>query len=327
MEIEEEIAQLTYPVRERLDGLFKAKREPFEVYGILSEFLSIKGKLLRPALCLASCKAVGGKAEDALHAATAVELFHNFTLIHDDIEDGSLLRRGRPCMHIKYGVPLALNAGDGLFMLVWKEALLIKKNAKTAQEELLNSFTGVLEGQAIELGWYWKDNWDVKRGDYYKVIEGKTGSLIAGACKVGGIIGGGSARQVEALYEFGMGIGTGFQIMDDVLNIIGDEKKYGKEIGGDIVEGKRTLIVVEALERLKSAQKDRLIWILKKKKKTTKEVKEALLLLRGSGAVECAVQEAKRRIELAKRRLEDLPDGSGRTLLGRLAEYITSRQR
>ncbi|MEM4348597.1 MAG: polyprenyl synthetase family protein, partial [Candidatus Anstonellaceae archaeon] len=214
--IEKEIVRLTAPVSERLRDLFLEKKKPFEVYGLLSEFLLRRGKMLRPALCLAACKATGGRINrDAIHAAAAIEMFHNFTLIHDDIEDGSLLRRGVPCMHIKYGVPLALNAGDGLFMLVWQEMMKIRKNKELAQTRLLDAFTGVLEGQAIELGWYWKNEWDVGEEDYFEVIKGKTGCLIAGACEVGGIVGGATKAQQKALYEFGMGIGVGFQIMDD----------------------------------------------------------------------------------------------------------------
>ncbi|MEM4554297.1 MAG: polyprenyl synthetase family protein [Candidatus Anstonellaceae archaeon] len=327
-EIEKRIADLTAPVSERIREVFSKNKKPFEVYGLLSEFLLVKGKMLRPALCLAACMATHGKVtKDAIHAAAAVEMFHNFTLIHDDIEDASLLRRGMPCMHIKYGVPLALNAGDGLFMLVWRETMEIKKNKELAQKRLLDAFTGVLEGQAIELGWYWKNKWEVGREDYFDVVQGKTGCLIAGACEVGGIVGGASKAQQKALYDFGMGIGVGFQIMDDVLNIIGEEKKYGKEIGGDIVEGKRTLIVVRALELLGQSKKEELLSILKKKEKTKQEVERAILLLKESGGVNEAIKEAERRVREGIGKLDLLKENEGKRLLVQIADYITKRQR
>jgi len=327
-DIETKIARLNEPVCARLDRLFDGKRKPFEVYGILSEFLSLKGKLLRPALCLSACEAVGGKRGNAAPAAAAIEMFHNFTLIHDDIEDDSKLRRGVPCMHIKYGLPLALNAGDGLFMMVWQETQNIPgKNRELAQQRLLSAFTNVLEGQALELGWYHKNKWDVSVDEYYIVVRGKTGALIAGACEVGGIVGGANAAQRRALYDFGMGIGVGFQIMDDALNIVGDEKKYGKEIGGDVSEGKRTLITIRALRNLKGAKRAQLERILKKKKKTSKDVKIAVALLRESGAVEKAVFDARKIVGSALEKLNGLPEGEGRRTLLELAEYIIERKR
>ncbi|MEM2137732.1 MAG: polyprenyl synthetase family protein [Candidatus Anstonellaceae archaeon] len=326
--IEAALAKINRPVRQRLTKLFGAQKRPFEVYGLLSEFLSIEGKLLRPALCTVSCSAVGGKPEDALHAAAAIEMFHNFTLIHDDIEDCSLLRRGKPCMHMKYGVPLALNAGDGLFMMVWKEAMELQHPKKEAAlQQLLAGFTQVLEGQAIELGWYNAKKWDVTEEDYFRVVEGKTGALIATACEVGGILGSGSAEQRRALSDFGFGIGVGFQIADDVLNIVGDEKKYGKEIGGDILEGKRTLITIRAQAMLSGKEKSRLGWLLRKEKKSRRDVSEIIGLLKDSGAVASAMKTADRRIATAKARLKVLPKTPARQVLYELADYITKREK
>lgn len=326
--IETKLARINQPVRRRLKEVFGAQKNPFEVHGILSEFLSTEGKLLRPALCLASCEAVGGRAADALHAATAIEMFHNFTLIHDDIEDCSLMRRGKPCMHVKYGIPLALNAGDGLFMMVWKETLVgFHARKEAALQRLLSGFTHVLEGQAIELGWYRDMNWGVQEKDYFEVVEGKTGALIATACEVGGILGNGTDSVCRALSDFGTGIGVGFQIADDALNIIGDEKKYGKEIGGDVLEGKRTLITIRAQEMLSGAKKTTLARLLKKEEKTPADVREALALLGESGAVESAIKTADKLVARAKARLLELPDTPARKTLYDLADYITKRDR
>lgn len=326
--LEKRLLELNRPVRERMRSLFDGKRKPWEVYGLLSEFLASEGKLLRPALCLSSCMAAGGKREDAVPAAVAIEMFHNFTLVHDDIEDCSVLRRGKPCLHVKYGLPLALNAGDGLFMMVWREAMRMPgARREAAQEALLSSFTQVLEGQAIELGWYHSKNWKVGEEEYYRVVEGKTGALIAGACEVGAILGGADDATCRKMREFGLGIGIGFQIIDDVLNIAGDVKKYGKEIGGDVREGKRTLLTIRASKMLPAAKAKRLMRIFSRDGKTDGEVLEAVSLLKESGAVESASKTAEEHIGRAMRSLRSLPAGASRDFLEELAEYITKRER
>ncbi|MCX8174668.1 MAG: polyprenyl synthetase family protein [Candidatus Micrarchaeota archaeon] len=327
-DLERSLRKLTRPVRDRMRRLFEERRKPYEVYGLLSEFLSEEGKLIRPALCLCSCLAVGGKIKDAVPAATAIEMFHNFTLIHDDIEDCSSLRRGKPCLHVKYGVPLALNAGDGLFMMVWKEALALKGPVGVeAQRLLLSAFTKVLEGQAIELGWYRTKKWDVKQEEYYEVVRGKTGALIAVSCEVGALLGGATKAQRRALYEFGLGVGVSFQIVDDILNVVGDESKYGKEIGGDIKEGKRTLLTIFALENLERRKVDELRRILEKKERTQDEVRRALCLIKESGAVEQAGEIAGWMAQKALGKLKVLGENEGARMLRLLGEYIIKRQK
>jgi geranylgeranyl pyrophosphate synthase len=326
--IEERIERANRPVEARLRRIFQGGKRPFEVYGLLSQFMGLSGKRLRPALCLACCQAVGGKPRQALAAAVAIEMFHNFTLIHDDIEDDSILRRGKPCLHIKYGLPLALNAGDGLFMLVWREALGISGSRQNAvQRRLLDGFTKVLEGQAIELGWYNSNNWNVTEKQYYGVVSGKTGALIAASCEAGALLGGASLKTSKALYDFGMGIGIAFQIIDDALNIVGDEKKYRKEIGGDIREGKRTLITIWALKMLAPEKRGRLERLLKKKRKRDSDVREIIVLLKQSGAVDAAVKRAQGIVDRSLSKLSALRPGPHREFLNDLGRYITHRQR
>lgn len=322
------IGRLNAPVTRRIAALLGRKKHPWEVYGLISEFMFVKGKRLRPALCLLSCEAVGGNFKAALPAAATIEMFHNFTLIHDDIEDSSEMRRGKPCMYVKYGLPLALNAGDGLFMMVWQEALGIRgPRGLRAQQRLLAAFTKVLEGQSIELGWYRKGTWKIGRKEYYGMVGGKTGALLAVSCEVGALLGGADRKTCNALYEFGMGIGIGFQIIDDVLNLIGDEKKYRKEIGGDIREGKRTLLTMHALSRLKGSRRAKLERILKKNAKGAKDIGEAILLIRQSGAVEAAVEEVELVIRRAMGKLRALPESRAKKDLSRVAEYVVRRNR
>ncbi|MCX6769087.1 MAG: polyprenyl synthetase family protein [Candidatus Micrarchaeota archaeon] len=327
-ELETRVASLNRPVRNQIWKVFGRKRAPWEVYGLLSEFLLVEGKRLRPALCIATCSAVGGKPLDSLHAASAIEMFHNFTLIHDDIEDSSLLRRGKPCMYVKYGLPLAMNAGDGLFMMVWREALGIGgARSLEAQRRMLAAFTNVLEGQAIELGWYHKNNWDIGEKQYYQMVRGKTGALIAASCEVGALLGGADEKTCEAMRRFGMGIGVGFQIIDDVLNLVGDEKTYKKEIGGDISEGKRTLMTIWALRRLPKPKAGELRNIMKKKMKSKRDVARAVKLISQSGAIELAANRAKRIVSEAIAELDTLPNSRAKRDLVLMAEYITKRKR
>ncbi|MCX6773079.1 MAG: polyprenyl synthetase family protein [Candidatus Micrarchaeota archaeon] len=326
--LEKKLAEINAPVKAGIAALLEGKKEPTEVYGLLSEFFSRKGKSLRPALCIECCKAVGGRPEEALQAAVAIELFHNFTLIHDDIEDGSLMRRGTPCLHVKYGLPLALNAGDGLFMMVWQAAQKIEgPKRERVISLLLSSFTKVLEGQAAELGWYYKNKWDVTEPEYYRVIEGKTGALIAASCEAGAILGNADEETCKQMSGFGMDLGLGFQIIDDVLNIVGDESKYGKEIGGDIQEGKRTLITIWALRTLPAVKKAKLELILKKKKKSAMEIRAAITLIKESGAPEEVMKVAESLVDRAIGRLDVLPDGEEKKTLCALANYVTRRQK
>lgn len=326
--LDKKLGKINAPVAAQMEAVFKGGKEPRYVYGLLSEFLLVPGKRLRPALCLLSCEAAGGSQKQALHAAAAIEMFHNFTLIHDDIEDASTMRRGRPCMHIKYGLPLALNAGDGLFMSVWREALRIKgKKSAEAQKCLLSSFTKVLEGQAWELGWYHENKWNISEAEYYSMVGGKTGALIAAACEVGGILGGADRKACASLSRFGMGIGISFQIIDDVLNIVGDEKKYMKEIGGDIREGKRTLLTIWALKSLSPAKRKELGSILRRENKSASDVSRAISLIKESGAPKKAAAKAEELVKQAFSELSRLPESKAKESIFEIARYITRRER
>jgi len=327
-ELEARLSKINAPIHRRMGEIFRRGRKPEAVYGLLSEFLLVEGKRLRPALCLLSCEAVGGTRASAVPAAAAIEMFHNFTLIHDDIEDGSRLRRGKPCMHVKYGVPLALNAGDGLFMMVWRETLGLKGTRREeAQKRLLAAFTSVLEGQAMELGWYQKGKWDVSEEEYLQMVHGKTGALIAVSCEVGALLGGADDGRCAAMSRFGMGIGVGFQIIDDVLNIVGDEGKYRKEIGGDVREGKRTLITMWAQSSLGGKKRARLSSLLMKENKGEDDVREAIALMKESGAPEKAMAFAQEMVGSSLSELGALPESEARGMLLELAKYITRRER
>lgn len=305
-------------------------RDVDELYELLRDLMDRGGKRLRPALCLLSCEAVGGKKEDALTSAASIEMVHNFTLIHDDIADKSELRRGRPCLHHKYGLGLAINAGDGLFSVAYEAIVdatskMDKKKADGVLRNLATAVTAVSEGQARDIGWVYNRRWDLTEDDYFAMIRGKTGALIASSCAIGGIIGGGSKKEIEALHEYGMAIGIGFQIHDDVLNLRGDEKKYGKEIGGDINEGKRTLIVIHTLNVCTTDEKKFLIKVLDKERNSKEEIRSAIEIIDKYGSIERAAEVARNLVEDGKKGLRVLSDSKAKKTLIQMADYMIER--
>ena len=308
-------------------------RKPWEVYGVLWDFLDRGGKRFRPAMAKLSYEAVGGKAadEDAIvvPVGAAIEMFHNFTLIHDDIEDDSEMRRGKPTLHRAYGIPLAINAGDGLFMMVW-EALLKAKlpPAKLfeVQHVLSSAFRRVLEGQAIELNWYREKKFDISEELYFRMVEGKTGALISASCEAGALMAGATEEQLDALRNFGMAVGIAFQVQDDVLNLVGSETKYGKEIGGDMSEGKRSLITIHALAHAPPKDKKRLTEILSSRTKDPAQVREAIDICKRTDSIHYAAQTAKSMVETAKGRLMVLPNNAASRRLLQLADFFIYRE-
>ncbi|HEX9314786.1 MAG TPA: polyprenyl synthetase family protein, partial [Actinomycetota bacterium] len=219
----------------------------------LADYPSRAGKALRPSLCLATCEAFGGLLGDALPSATAIELLHNAFLVHDDIEDGSLMRRGDVTLHRRYGTPLALNAGDGLALL---SVAALRENfdrlgPRMAERVMLEfDFTSrqTVTGQALELGWRRDNLVDLEPDDYLDLIMKKTcWYTTVLPLRVGALTGSRGSADLDAMVSFGLHLGAAFQIRDDVLNLVGDPQDYGKERWGDLVEGKRTLILIHLL--------------------------------------------------------------------------------
>ena len=302
---------------------------PREVYGVIREFLSRGGKRFRPALCMLASSAVGGREAAVVPAAASIEMFHSFTLLHDDIMDNSKLRRGKPCVHLAEGVPIAINAGDGMFMLVWSSLFRLKHECSMtlkAQELLLDGFTRVLEGQAIELSWIRGGKWDVSEADYFTMVEGKTAMLIAVACQVGAMLAGAAESESKALYEFGRQAGIGFQIRDDVLNLAGEEAKYQKEIGGDISEGKRTLMTIHCMAHCTAKQKQRLMQLLSSGTTNQSEIAEAISIMQSTGSIEYANKVAERHILQAQAQLSKLRPSKARDAMMAISDFLVQRE-
>jgi len=293
--------------------------------------LKAGGKRLRPCLVMLSCEAVGGKAEDVKEAASAIELLHTFTLIHDDIMDHDTIRRNVKTVHVLWGEPIAIIAGDALFAKVF-EALsanvqrlnLDKTRAAKAFDVVSKASFEVCRGQTRDL--LLADSKRVSKSRYLKMVAEKTGALTEASMKVGAILGGGSSKQIVALGKYGRLIGMAFQIRDDVLGILGESKKFGKPIGSDIQEGKRTLIVIRALEVLRDKERKTLLSILGKKDATQKEISESINLLKRSGAVDYATKRAKDMISQAKMCLKAIPDSNSKRALLKIADFVIHRE-
>ena len=254
-----------------LAGLLSAvpDREPRRyLYDPLSAHLSRIGKSLRPALCIATCRAFGGDGAEATTSANAIEMLHNAFLVHDDVEDGSELRRGQPTMHAAHGVPLAVNAGDMLNalsvrMLRDNQRVLGNTISWRVFDEFEHMMQESLEGQAMELGWVRDNRCDITEDDYLRMVLKKTCwySFIH-PCRIGALIATRDRADLDRFNRFGFFLGAAFQIQDDLLNLTGDLNQYGKEIGGDLFEGKRTLMLIHVMRQADPAAARRLTWFL-----------------------------------------------------------------
>lgn len=246
-----------------LSTAFK-NRTPESLYEPGSYILNSGGKRLRPLLVLLSARAVGGKFTNAYNSAAAVEMLHNFTLVHDDIMDNADKRRGKLTLHKKYNNNTAILVGDSLLSIAY-EYLLKDCNGNTKQ--VISAFTQglieVCEGQSLDTDFESRKN--VSLSEYIGMIKKKTAAMAEMCCRIGALLGGGSKSQVNALGSYGSNLGIAFQIQDDLLDISADEEKFGKTIGGDLVEGKKTFLFLEALEKSKGEQRKKLLKVIERK--------------------------------------------------------------
>jgi geranylgeranyl diphosphate synthase type II len=239
-------------------------REPKKyLYDLVGIYPNRAGKGFRPSLCLAACRIFGGSEQDAMNSAIALELYHNAFLVHDDIEDESEERRGLPTLHNQFGIPIALNVGDAMNVLSIKPLMrnIESLGAKLSWEifqEIEHMALESVEGQAIELGWRHENDCDLQDEDYLTMILKKTcWYTCIHPIRIGAIIGSKGAADADIFNRFGYYLGAAFQIQDDLLNLEGEREKYGKEIGGDILEGKRTLMLIHLLNVCGKREKSR----------------------------------------------------------------------
>ena len=222
-------------------------REPAELYDPVKYILSIGGKRIRPALVLMSCSMFSNQITQAIRPALAIELFHNFTLVHDDIMDNSVLRRNKPTVHKKWNRNLAILSGDVMSILSFKFIADCPPGLLPAILELFNETAlQVCEGQQYDIDF--ESRTDITVDDYLKMVELKTSVLIASSLKLGALLGGASLADSDLLYEFGRNLGIAFQLRDDLLDVYGDTAKFGKKIGTDIIANKKTFLILKAFE-------------------------------------------------------------------------------
>ncbi|MFL6088586.1 MAG: polyprenyl synthetase family protein [Aeromicrobium sp.] len=259
--VEERLASVHQAVRRSmLDAIPDAEPHHW-LYRVTRSYPSRPGKALRPALCLAAAGAFGGDASEAMPAAVAIELLHNAFLVHDDIVDGSQIRRGRPTLSAEYGTALALNAGDALAVLANRVLRHYTQSLdRDLGERLQREFDGMalrtLEGQATELGWRHDDVRDLTPEHYLDLIMHKTCWYTSiHPLRVGALLGSKGTADLRPMVRFGFHLGAAFQIQDDLLNLEGDEDEYGKEIDGDLFEGKRTLPLIHLMTSVTGADR------------------------------------------------------------------------
>lgn len=222
-------------------------KQPKLLYEPINYILSIGGKRIRPALLIFSCEAFGGKPESSYDAAAAIEILHNFTLVHDDIMDNADTRRGRATVHKKWDPNIAILAGDEMIGLAYK---LLNKTKSDRISEIFDCFTDgiieVCEGQSYDKEFEVKDN--VSLDEYLMMIGKKTSKLLETCAVVGALIANANEEQINSMREYALNLGLAFQIQDDLLDVIADEKEFGKKSGGDIYERKKTYLILKALE-------------------------------------------------------------------------------
>lgn len=254
------------------------------LYRMMRDYPERGGKGMRPFLCVTSCKAFGGGEDEALLTAASLELFQNWILIHDDIEDSSEMRRGSPSLHKKYDWTLALNAGDALHAQMWhalvgNRRLLGEVRTLDVMEEFARMIHETTQGQHMELGWVVGKNWQITEEDYYLMCTKKTSWYTAiSPMRLGGIAAGADPERLAPLIEAGTRLGVGFQIHDDVLNLSAGAK-YGKQSADDLLEGKRTLILIKLLASLNRDEKRRFVEIFGMTRAERKEHVDELLAL------------------------------------------------
>ena len=228
-------------------------RDSGRLYELMLEYPLRDAKGLRPALCIATCRALGGLVESVLHTAAVLELYHNAFLIHDDVEDESELRRKADTLHRRHGVPIAINVGDGMLALALSPLLENMQLVGMGKALRVLRIVGEMarasaEGQAIELGWMRDGCWDPSDGAYLRMIYKKSAwYTFLTPVSIGAVLAGCENSLHARLRRFAIQLGLAFQIQDDVLNLVGEEKDYGKELGGDLWEGKYTLMLLHAM--------------------------------------------------------------------------------
>jgi geranylgeranyl diphosphate synthase type I len=316
----DEIKKRSVHVDAAIDELLPITR-PEELYKASRYLVDAGGKRLRPAVLILAAEAVGSDLKSVLPAAVAVELVHNFTLIHDDIMDKDDIRRGMPAVHMKWGEAGAILAGDTLYSKAFEILSKVENEPVRilkCMDVLSKTCTEICEGQWLDMDFETRDK--VTESEYIEMVEMKTSVLYAAAARIGALLGGASDETADALFEYGRLIGIGFQMYDDVLDMVTPQEVLGKVRGSDLMEGKHTLIVIDAFE--KGVKLD----IFGKGKATQEETDEAVRILTECGSIDYVKNLAISYIIEGKAKLDVLQDCPEKELLLQIADYMISRK-
>jgi geranylgeranyl diphosphate synthase, type II len=283
-------------VRDELQR-YLPQREPRRfLYDLVADYPQRGGKMMRPSLCISTARAFGASLDEALGSAIAIELMHNALLVHDDIEDESEQRRGRPTLHRLYGIPLALNAGDFMSLMSLRPLLdnidfLGPELALRILEETDLMAQETAEGQAMELGWRQENTTTLTTSDYLVMVLKKTCWLASiYPIRIGALIGTRGEAEPDVFFHFGFFLGASFQIQDDLLNLEQDDGRYGKERNGDLWEGKRTLMLIHLLQHSSPEEHKKLSALLscKREERTARQIRWLLKLMAERGSIQHA---------------------------------------
>ena len=315
--------ELTAQFEERLSARPIFPQQPANLYDPCRYLLTLGGKRVRPVLCLMGAELFGDIHPDAWHAAMAVELFHNFTLIHDDIMDKAPLRRGQATVHEKYGLTAGILCGDVLSITAYQQLAHITQHAQPVFQLFNKTAVEVCEGQQLDMDFEQRS--DVTVEDYIRMIELKTSVLLACALKMGALTSGAMGGNADKVYAFGRNLGIAFQLQDDYLDAFGDAEKLGKQAGGDIKANKKTYLLIKALEAATAGQKTELQQWLSGDE--DKKVPEVTALFEATGAKQACLAAVKEYSAKAFHSLEDIAVVSKRKEpLKNLAEALLMRE-
>lgn len=305
-----------------LSKLFQSP--PDELYAPARYILEGKGKRIRPMLALFGAESISGDSKPAMPIALAVEILHNFTLIHDDIMDKAALRHGRATVHTKWDIDTAILAGDAMHAVAFQLALQTKsQNLPRILSRFAESVVRVCEGQAYDKAFELRQ--DVSLDDYLMMISFKTGRLISASLELGGLAANASPTEANLLRRIGDLVGRAFQVQDDLLDIVAGEK-FGKTIGGDVIEGKKTFLLLKALELARGKERDLLKSIVKNKGIDASRVMEVKAIYEKCGAIEETRKFIEADFAKAKTLARKLPNPKGRARLIGFAELVMRRE-